>query len=71
MEILIWIGAALSCLGVAGLALCIIRGLKVRKMDANAPEAKLALQRLFVINFASLALSVIGLMVVIMGISLS
>ncbi len=70
MPYLIWPGALLSLLGVLGLAWCILRGLKIRRSGASDAEMRSELQKLFAVNFGSLGVSVIGLALVIMGVSL-
>ena len=70
MPYLIWPGALLSLLGVLGLAWCILRGLKIRRSGASDQEMRSELQKLFAVNFGSLGVSVIGLALVIMGVSL-
>lgn len=70
MDYLIWPGAFLSLLGVCGLLWCIIRGLKIRRAAATDEKAQRELQKLFAVNFGALGLSVIGLALVILGISL-
>lgn len=70
MPYLIWPGALLSLLGVLGLAWCILRGLKIRRSGASDTEMRSELQKLFAVNFGSLGVSVIGLALVIMGVSL-
>lgn len=70
MPYLIWPGALLSLIGVLGLAWCILRGLKIRRSGASDQEMRSELQKLFAVNFGSLGVSVIGLALVIMGVSL-
>ncbi len=70
MVYLIWPGAFLSLLGVFGLLWCILRGLKVRRSGATEDQMRAELQKLFTVNFGALGLSVIGLALVILGISL-
>ena len=70
MPYLIWPGALLSLLGVLGLAWCILRGLKIRRSGATDDQMRSELQKLFAVNFGSLGVSVIGLALVIMGVSL-
>ncbi len=70
MEILIWIGAVISLLGVGGLIWCVIAAARARreKLDDAAMTARL--QRLVAWNMAALAISSIGLMLVVIGILL-
>ncbi|MBC7155654.1 MAG: hypothetical protein H5U19_13800 [Rhodobacteraceae bacterium] len=70
MEMLIWIGAALALVGVGMLIWCIRLAVQARgaAMDDGARRARL--QRIVVINMAALAVSAIGLMMVVAGIAL-
>lgn len=70
MEILIWIGAALSLLGVAGLVYCILSALKIRKVQGPNAEAERQMRRIVTVNLAALGLSALGLMLVVVGIFL-
>ena len=70
MELLIWIGAILSILGVVGLFWCIKSVLKAKKFAASDEELRSNLQKVVPLNMASLFLSAIGLMLVILGIML-
>ena len=70
MDILIWVGAAVSVLGLFGLVLSILRVNRARR--ANLPDAELraAIQAVMPLNLGALFLSVIGLMMVVVGILL-
>jgi hypothetical protein len=70
MDGLIWSGAAVSLLGLLGLVLSIIRVQRARKAGLSDEELRLAVQKVFQLNLGSLFLSVIGLMMVIVGIFL-
>lgn len=71
MDMLIWIGAAVTLAGVALLLWCILAIARARK--AGVPDAALRtkLQRVLVLNFGALLLSAIGLMMVVLGIVLA
>lgn len=70
MDGLIWSGAAVSLLGLVGLLLSIIRVQRARKANLSDEELRLAVQKVLPLNLGSLFLSVIGLMMVIVGIFL-
>lgn len=70
MDGLIWSGAAVSLLGLLGLVLSIIRVQRARKAGLSDEELRLAVQKVLPLNLGSLFLSVIGLMMVIVGIFL-
>ncbi len=70
MDGLIWSGAAVSCLGLLGLVVSIIRVNRARKAGLDDEGLRAAVQKVLPLNLGSLFLSVIGLMMVIVGIFL-
>ncbi|MBY5988176.1 hypothetical protein FIU89_07310 [Roseovarius sp. THAF27] len=70
MEILIWLGAAVTLAGLALLVWCILRVVRARRAGLSDEELRAALQRILPVNTGALFLSVIGLMLVILGITL-
>lgn len=70
MDWLIWGGAVLSVIGLLGLVWCIVTVMRARKAGLEEPEMRAVMERVLPRNLAALFLSVIGLMMVIMGISL-
>ena len=70
MEILIWLGAGLTLLGVLGLVWCIVLAMRARKSGLPDDQVKAALQRVVALNLGALAVSAIGLMMVVMGVIL-
>ncbi|OYW62371.1 MAG: hypothetical protein B7Z10_03935 [Rhodobacterales bacterium 32-66-7] len=70
MQALIWAGSALTLAGVAGLVLCVFRALRARRSGLDEAAMRLALQKVVTLNLAALGLSVLGLMLVVAGISL-
>ncbi len=70
MQILIWIGAAVSMMGLLGLVCCIYTVWKARKSGAGDDELRATVQKVVPLNTAALFLSVIGLMMVVLGIIL-
>ncbi len=71
MDWMIWIGAALTILGVAGLVYCILLALKAKKANLPDEAMRAALQKAVVLNMAALAVSGIGLMFVVFGVMLA
>ncbi|PSL21731.1 hypothetical protein [Shimia abyssi] len=71
MEWLVWAGALLSVIGLVGLVASIIKANKARRAGLSDEELRAAIQKIMPLNMGALFLSVIGLMVVIVGISLS
>ncbi|WP_397543289.1 hypothetical protein [Roseovarius salis] len=70
MDILIWLGAAVSLVGLAGLVWCIIRVWKARRAGLDDHELRAVLQKVVPVNTGALFLSVAGLMLVVLGIIL-
>lgn len=71
MEMLIWGGAALTMAGVLTLLWCIILAMRARKSALPEDQIKAQLQRVVVLNLGALAVSALGLIVVVTGILLS
>ena len=70
MEILVWIGAAVSLLGLAGLLWCILRVARAKRAGLEDDALRAEVQKVVPLNMGALMLSVLGLMMVILGISL-
>jgi hypothetical protein len=70
MEWLIWMGAAVTLGGLAGLVMAIRRALLIRKAHLPDAETRAALHKVAPLNLGSLFLSTIGLMLVVVGILL-
>lgn len=70
MDTLIWIGAAVSVAGLFGLGYCILRVLKAKRSGLEDEELRAAVAKVVPMNLGALMLSVIGLMMVIVGIFL-
>jgi len=68
MDILIWIGAGISVLGLLGLAYCIMRVLKAKRAGYDDEQLRAEVAKVVPLNLGALFLSVIGLMIVILGI---
>lgn len=70
MDALIWPGAFVSLLGVAGLMYCVMRALRVRRSARSDEEKRADLQKIVAINLAALGVSALGLILVVVGILL-
>ncbi|MEX5564514.1 hypothetical protein SM764_13925 [Pseudophaeobacter sp. 1A16562] len=70
-EILVWVGAALSVGGLLGLVWCILRVTKARRQKLDDEALRAVVQSVLPLNLGALLLSVIGLMLVMVGIFLS
>ena len=71
MEILIWAGTGLSLLGLAGLVWTIVRVVRARRKTKDDDALRAAVQAVLPYNLAALFVSVIGLMMVILGVFLA
>jgi len=70
IDMVIWGGAAISVLGLVGLVWCILRVMRAKRASLSDEEMRAVLQRTLPLNLGALFLSVIGLMLVIVGIFL-
>ena len=71
MEVLIWIGTALTVAGILGLLWCVKLVLAIKKRNLPDAETKTAMQRVIALNMAALFISAIGLMMVVVGVILA
>ncbi|SER56802.1 hypothetical protein SAMN04490244_101509 [Tranquillimonas rosea] len=71
MEALVWGGAALSLLGLAGLVWCIVEAWRARRAGLTDEALRARLQRLVAWNLGALAISALGLMMCLLGVILS
>jgi hypothetical protein len=70
MELLVWIGAAVTLAGLAGLVWCIVLVTRARSAGLDDAALKARLQKVVALNLGALLLSALGLMLVILGIIL-
>ena len=70
MEWLIWIGAAISVIGLVGLIWCILIVVRARRADLPEDQMRAQLARVLPLNMGALLLSALGLMMVVVGILL-
>lgn len=70
MDWLIWSGTVISVLGLLGLLWCILTVSRAKKAQLDDEAMRATLKSVLPRNLAALFLSVIGLMMVIMGVSL-
>ena len=69
-DMLIWGGAVLTALGLAGILWCILTVTRARRAGLTDAAMRAIMQRVVAVNMGALAASVLGLMAVIMGIML-
>ena len=70
MDILIWTGAFISLLGLIGLLWCIYKVWQARKSGLTDDALRNAVRKIVLLNTGALFVSVLGLMMVIVGIML-
>lgn len=68
MAAVIWGGAVVTLLGVAGLMVCAMQSLKARALSED--EARAVMARVVTWNLASVGVAVLGLMGVVAGLVL-
>jgi hypothetical protein len=70
MEMIVWIGAALTLVGLGMLVWCILSVAKAKRAGLPEEALKARLQKIVALNLGALAVSGIGLAAVIVGILL-
>jgi heme exporter protein D len=70
MEYLVWIGAAISLIGLAGLVWCIVIVARAKRAQLSDEDMRNRLKQVVPLNLGALFLSVIGLMLVVVGVLL-
>ncbi len=71
MEIIVWIGAALTLAGLGMLVWCIVSVARARRAGLPDEALKARLQKIVALNLAALGVSGLGLATVILGIVLT
>ena len=69
-EMMIWAGAAISIVGLAGIVWCILRVARARRAKLDDAAMRAVLQSVIPMNMGALFLSVTGLMLVAVGVIL-
>ncbi|MCX8227832.1 MAG: hypothetical protein OTI35_17310 [Sulfitobacter sp.] len=69
-DILIWVGALISLVGFFGLVWCIVTVMRAKRANLSEDDMRAVLQKALPLNLGALFLSVIGLMMVVIGIML-
>ncbi|WP_106744697.1 hypothetical protein [Yoonia maritima] len=70
MEIVVWIGAVLSVIGLAGIVYSIITIIKAKRANLPDEEMRARVSKVLPINLGALLISMIGLMAVVVGVML-
>lgn len=71
INLVIWSGAAISALGLIGIVYCIIRVARAKRAKLSDEAMREVLRSTLPLNLGALFLSVIGLMMVVVGIFLA
>jgi threonine/homoserine/homoserine lactone efflux protein len=70
MAVMIWGGTVLTLIGVIGLIACVVIAMRAKRDGLTGPAMQARLQRVVGYNLGALAVSALGLMLVIIGIIL-
>ncbi len=70
MGLLVYAGTSCAIAGLAGILFCLWKALGIRRLPLPDSETRDRLNRLLPINFGSLAIASIGLMLIVVGILL-
>ncbi len=71
MEILVWVGAIITLAGFAGIVWSMFAVWRAKKAGLDDAALRSRLNRILPVNLAALALSMVGLMCVVVGVLLS
>ena len=71
MGFVVWIGVAFTIAGLGGLLYCIAGAAGARRAGLKGPEMHARLRTLMTANLAALALSGLGLTMVVVGVMLT
>lgn len=71
MDYVIWGGAALSMIGILGLLWCVVLAVRAKRSGLPDDQIKAQLQQVVALNLGALAISALGLMLVIAGVILA
>ncbi len=69
-DAMIWIGTVVTLAGLAGLVWCILRVARAKRAGLQDEDLRAVMQSTMPLNTGALFLSVIGLMLVVIGIML-
>ena len=71
MEMLVWLGAAVTVIGLFGIIYSVILVTRARRSGLEDDALRARLNRVLPINLGALFLSIIGLMMVLFGVLLT
>ncbi len=70
MDWLVWTGAAVSLVGLAGLIYCISIAMRAKRQGLSGEDMHTKLKGIVALNMGALFVSALGLMMVVLGIML-
>lgn len=70
-DVLIWGGATVSLIGLLGLIWCILKVARAKRRNLEEEELRAEVQAVLPMNLGALFLSVVGLMMVVVGVILA
>ena len=70
MEIVVWVGAGLSMLGLVGIVYSIVAVARAKRANLTDEELRARVSAILPLNLIALFVSMIGLMAVIIGVML-
>ena len=70
MEIVVWIGAAMSVIGLIGIGYSVVMVTRAKRANLSDADMRARLAKVLPINLGALGVSVLGLMTVAVGIML-
>ncbi len=70
MELLVWIGAGVSIIGLGGIIGCVVTVLRAKREKLDDAAMRARLQKVVAWNLGSLMISALGLMMIVVGVFL-
>ena len=70
MEIVVWIGAAMSVIGLIGIGYSVVMVTRAKRANLSDADIRARLAKVLPVNLGALFVSVLGLMTVAVGIML-
>jgi hypothetical protein len=70
MEIVVWIGAAMSVIGLIGIGYSVVMVTRAKRANLSDADMRARLAKVLPVNLGALFISVLGLMTVAVGIML-
>ncbi|MBR2575011.1 hypothetical protein [Yoonia sp.] len=70
MEIVVWIGAAMSVIGLIGIGYSVVMVTRAKRANLSDADMRARLAKVLPVNLGALFVSVLGLMTVAVGIML-